>query len=644
MVPSNEQCLLDLMAHRGPDDRGSGFWRRDQRRQFTRCESESPYHLFLGHRRLSILDVSAAGHQPMTSSNDEIALVYNGEIYNFIELRNELSTRGYLFKSGCDTEVLMSAWLEWGPACLDRLMGMFSFCIADFRNSKLYAVRDPFGIKPLFMYEHEGTFAFSSELPPLLQLTGGKLEYNTQAIYDFLRWGLLEHTPACLINGIQRILPGHYAEIDLADSGQSRLIQYWTLPDREPRPDPSIDDAVELRKLLLQSVKLHLRSDVPIGFALSGGIDSSALVCLAHNVDPSIALHTFSYIPNDSSLSEETWIDIVNSHTNAVSHKISDDADTLESELIRATRFQGEPFSSTSILAQTRIYKEAANQGIKVLIDGQGGDEMFCGYPYQCAAHVVDLILSGKLWRALRLFTSLTQRGGFNKLSFLQLIGQELLPSKLHQLARKLVRRPLAPSWILPDQISNVQIHLDDRLRSRTKNESRFGHRLRSTIGQANLPDLLRYQDRNSMAHSVEARVPLLTSTLADFVFGLPHSKLVDPQNGSKALLRKALEGIVPEEIISRRDKIGFETPERTFLETFFPLIEALPQTHTLYRFVDRERLLNHARDVLNGKKKYHSSLWRAVSFAYWIDYAESLTTPSLNSCSREEHTEVASH
>jgi asparagine synthase (glutamine-hydrolysing) len=360
-------CLLNAqhaLHHRGPDDSGLETLAVPSR-------SGSPAgSLSLGHTRLSIIDLSPGGHQPMQSANDRYRIVFNGEIYNYRELRQELKGLGHRFQTDSDTEVLLAAWAQWGESGLRRLTGMFAFAVFDRHKQTLTLVRDAFGIKPLFFRLERNALHFASEMPALLALLPAQPELNYQRAYDYLVWGQYDNSRETFYQGIEHLEPGHVLRVDLQQLAAGQMVERprrWWWPSISERTDLSFEDAAaQLREMFLNSVRLHLRSDVPVGAALSGGVDSSAVVCAMRHLEPDMPIHTFSYVARGSAVDEEAWVDIVNTHVGAIAHKVVVEPDDLAGDLNDMIRAQGEPFGGTSIYAQYRVFKAAREAGIVV--------------------------------------------------------------------------------------------------------------------------------------------------------------------------------------------------------------------------------------------------------------------------------------
>ena len=404
------------LAHRGPDDEGSLVRETDRGA------------VVVGHRRLAIIDRSSAGHQPMFSADGRYAIVLNGEIYNFVELREELERSGHRFRSRSDTEVLLAAFTEWGARCLPRLIGMFAFAVVDFATGTLFLARDPFGQKPLYYAPSGDGFAFASELKPLLDLAAVPRRVDPQRLIDYLDHGSTDHGGGTIVAGVQLLPPAHHVTIAFGGPFDVVPARYWA-PDLEAELDISFPEAASrLRELFLESVRLHLRSDVRVGTLLSGGLDSSSVVVAMRELGgPALDLHTLSYIPDAGTISEEPWIDEVNRAAGAIAHKVRLVQAEWVRDFERLVLAQEAPFGSIAIYAQYRLFAEARAAGIGVVLGGQGSDELIGGYR--------------SLWPD-RIVASLRRGHWFDALAFLRRAGRLRYPGDPG--ARRLARAALA--------------------------------------------------------------------------------------------------------------------------------------------------------------------------------------------------------
>jgi asparagine synthase (glutamine-hydrolysing) len=611
---------LDKLEHRGPDDWGclwSSYERVESGRRLPdeRCAAET---LFL-HRRLAILDLSPAGWQPMSTANGRYHIVFNGEIYNYRELQQVLGKLGRTFRSQCDTEVLLEAYAEWGTAALQKLEGMFAFAILDTVERVVFLARDAFGIKPLYYSKSPDATAFASEIPALLELIQCDRKIDAERLYLYARYGVTDHGSSTMLADIRQLPAGHFMRIPLDDGTPTTPVRYWELTTDRAK-DLAFPDAVKhVRELFLESVSLHLRSDVPVGTALSGGIDSSSISAAMRYIGgPEIELHAFSYIAEDPSISEERWIQIAVNSTGATLHRVTASALELAHDMDDLIRVQGEPFGSTSIYAQYRVLQRAKAAGIKVLLDGQGADEILAGYRYNLAARVVSLVRQGDWSGVAKLLSGAQRLSGSSILDVVLRAGEHLAPPNLRHHLRRAIGRDVFPKWL------NAQWFIERGVEKRAPGELRSRNALReqlySTLSETSLPHLLRFEDRNSMASSVEARVPFLNRQLVEFLFALPEEHLISADGTSKAVFRAAMRGIVPDAILDRRDKIGFATPELQWLSSLRPWIEQTLGSATPADLpaCDVPELHRQWRLILDGRQRFDSRVWRWINLVAW--------------------------
>ena len=575
---------MRLMEDRGPDDKGYLLYSRGGTKLGREWSGEmGDAEVALVHRRLSILDLTDAGWQPMSSPDGRYYIVFNGEIYNFIELREELEGLGHRFHSRCDTEVLLAAYAQWGTEALRRFVGMFAFAILDTRERRLFMARDFFGIKPLYYTFERGKLAFASEIKVLLKLGGSRRRVNPAHLFQYLRYGGTDFSAETLLTDVYQLPRAHYIDFPLDSVERPEPVCYWNI-DLDRTVDISFDEAARrLRDLFLENVGLHLRSDVPVGTALSGGIDSSAIVAvMRHLQGRDLELHTFSFIADDAKVSEEKWVDIAAESAKAVVHKVGISPRDLADDLERLVYVQDEPFGSTSIYAQFRVFRLAREAGIKVMLDGQGADEVLAGYRWYLGARLASLVRQGRWSAALRFYRRAAKLPDMSKGRLVAMVGEFLLPPGMHASARRLIGRDFLPSWM------NAPWFLERGVKPSGPDYSGTRNVLRACLAQAvtkwNLPHLLRYEDRNSMAFSIESRVPFLTPKLVEFAFSLPEEYILVPDGTSKAVFREAMRGIVPDSILDRKDKIGFVTPERYWLSELEGWVEQTLASETAQR------------------------------------------------------------
>lgn len=599
---------LRQIHHRGPDDAGADFF------------SIPDGLVTLGHTRLSIIDLTSAGHQPMRSSDGRFAIVFNGEIYNYRELRAELQKKGIEFYSDSDTEVLLNAWIAWGESCLERFQGMFAFALLDRLANTLTCVRDAFGIKPFF-YSHQAEgFYFASELSALRELIPYKTKVDLQRSYDYLINSDYDSQPNTFIEGVRHLPPAHWMVVDLK-SGVLFEPRRWWFPKVRQDCGLSFTQAAEaVREQFLHNIRLHLRSDVPLGAALSGGLDSSAVVCAMRHIEPDLPINTFSYISSSSHLSEESWVDLVNAHVNATSHKVYAFADNLFEDLTDVVASQGEPFATTSIYAQYRIFKEASQNQIKVTLDGQGADELLAGYNGYPQFRMLSL-LEQRSYKELYSFVEKWSRWpGRSRRQALMGLAELVFPDYLHKIARRHTGRNLAPEWLDSELLEQEGVAFD-LYRHPLHREGcgrRVIERLVESLEGRGLPALLRHADRNSMRFSVESRVPFLTTQLADLLLSMPEDYLISHDGATKNVFRAAMRGIVPDVVLDRKDKIGFETNEGDWMREIAPQVRLILTDCSDIPFIKAKSLLRIFDEFIAGRRKYSGQIWRWINYCLW--------------------------
>jgi len=601
-------AALRAIRHRGPDDEG-----------FDVYELGTGV-LALGHTRLSILDLSSAGHQPMYSKDQRFSIAFNGEIYNYRELRNELRSIGRIFSSNSDTEVLLASWQEWGASCLPKLEGMFAFAIFDRLEGAITCVRDAFGIKPFFYCFDEGAFLFASEIPAVLALLGRRGELNWQRAYDYLVHGDYDSGPQTFLQGVFHLEPGHILQLKL-EGPFCNEPQLWWSPTIKENPRIDFADAADrVRAQFLHNIRLHLRSDVPLGAALSGGVDSSAVACAMRHIEPDMPISTFSYIAGSSSLSEESWVDQVNASIGASPHKVIVSSEELLADLEDMIKLQGEPFGSTSIYAQYRVFKLAKDSGVTVVLDGQGADEMLAGYNGYPGQRIRSLLEQGRAAEAFSFLEEWARWPGRSRIEGVKRAVAEHVQGPIYHALRHLNGMRDIPAWINAGPLEEREV-LGRYPRRRSLDEAagrRVVAELAVSLTHRGLPALLRHEDRNSMRFSVESRVPFLTTRFVDLVLSLPESYLISPRGETKSVFRAAMRGIVPDAILNRRDKIGFATPERDWMLGMANTIRPWLLDELGLPFLRQTEIVKEFDSIVEGKRPFSWQVWRWVNFIHW--------------------------
>lgn len=592
---------LSTLRHRGPDDIG-----------VQRC-AVGARDVLLGQTRLAVIDLTSGGHQPMVGPDGRHVLVFNGEICNYRELRSELERLGTSFRSQSDTEVLLEAWRRWGADCLPRLVGMFAFVVLDTVAGTLTCVRDAFGIKPMHYCLRDG-FSFASEVPALVDLVPGTFSVDHRQAFRYLELGYYDEGGSTFVAGIERLRPAHLLVYDVH---QDEVIEHtrWWSPRIEQRGDLSFDEAAELlRELVLDAVRLNLRSDVPLGTALSGGLDSSVLVGAMRHVDPDRAIHTFSYLADDPAVNEARWVDRMNDSVGAVAHPVVASPDAMVDDMAELVRVQGEPFASTSIYAQYCVFRAAREAGVTVTLDGQGADELFAGYAGYPVQRVRSLLSRGQVLEARGFVDAWASYPGRDRSALARGALGQVVPRPLRDVVRVRTHRPV---WM--DRPADVH---QGSVAPRPPRGRHVAGILRDGITDRGLQGLLRHADRSSMSFSVESRVPFLTTGIAELALSLPEEYLVSPQGETKAVLRAAMRGIVPHHVLHRRDKVGFATPQQDWLLRLGDHLQEWVEPAASYPALDVGNVRQTLREWVasGGRTQPHDAVWRLLGFCLWLD------------------------
>lgn len=615
-----------LLRHRGPDDEGFFLYNSKNRSQMSFCGEDSigplkeklvrienaDFSLFdtvLGHRRLSIIDLSEKGHGPMCDTNKQVWITYNGEVYNYIELRAELENAGYKFYSNTDTEVILNSYLHWGTECLNRFNGMWAFAILDTRDNSIFLARDRFGIKPLYYCIDENYFAFSSEIKPLLLLNPNSYEINDKKIPFFILYGNRLNSEDTYIKKIYSLKPSNYL---IFKNDKLSKYRYYDIPVKEQPEEKELQN--QLLDLLTDSVRLRFRSDVPVGTCLSGGFDSSSIVSISRSfLDGS--LNTFSAVWSDKECDESRYIDIVNNKFNCTENKIEPTSDEFLDVLKQITYYQEIPTEGPGLYPQWFVMKKAQNK-VKVLLDGQGGDEVFGGY-FLMGAYLRSLIsdknYSKILIESKNYFSFLNKQG-------IHSFSSWLFPSFYNFVVRgHLSKRHLVLNNELINSFSKNELYPD--YNPPKKYHNYLNNLSYHFIYAMTIPTLLHYEDRASMAHSIESRVPYLDYRLVELGLNLKPKFLVN-KNISRPLFRKSLSGSLPAEIIKRTDKLGYPTPFNKWSRTCLnkPINETLMNPGSLIKeYLNIDLLKKRLTEHQEGKIDYSWDLWRILSLENFL-------------------------
>ena len=644
--------MTDTIRHRGPDGEGfllmsdseiiSAFGKDTPESVINSFQNYSPkvpvqsvfsdkIQFALGHRRLSIIDVSPAGHQPMCDPEKKIWIVFNGEIYNHIELREELSKKGFSFSTNTDTEVILQSYLHWGEDCVNHFNGMWSFVIYDSRKNSLFGSRDRVGVKPFYYFMDSTVFAFASEQKALLKLPFIRSGINLKAASEFLVGDIqyIERGEENMFKNIYEILPAHNFRIDL----KTKSFQKWSYYSLKTNTSFSgFNEKAfecyrdETEKRLVDSVKLRLRSDVPVGSCLSGGIDSSAIVSImgslaadGYKINLGGKLKVFTLTFDDPEIDESKWAKRVVDQTHADWNLVSPTAEDLLRDFRDLNYAQDIPVCSTGTYGQFQLMRRAKEVGIKVILDGQGGDELFGGYHSHSLVFWKELLRKGKFEKFVKeascdgkLFFNLKEIAKvFSKSEF-----ASLLPSSLQ---KSFYKSYFKQNEFVNDAVIREYIYSGGmRSELEVSNSSSLNEALLKDFTNTRLKMYLKYEDRSSMWHSIEARTPFADDHhLVEYAFGIPGTYKI--HNGvNKFILREAMRNYLPKQIKERKDKLGFVTPIDKWVKEM--------QNQCLDYFDDSLSDFMDVKKIKNNPDKFFSlsnhadgvRVFRMISFAIW--------------------------
>ncbi|MDP4267242.1 MAG: asparagine synthase (glutamine-hydrolyzing) [Bacteroidota bacterium] len=640
--------MTDCIKHRGPDDEGFVFpdnnpaivaFGKDtiaeaRNREFKYSpdknidEINPDSRVALGHRRLSIIDLSPIAHLPMCCNDENIWITYNGEIYNYIELRNELSALGYRFKTSGDTEVLINAYKEWGKDCLNKLNGMWAFVIYDKQKNLIFGSRDRFGVKPFYYYKDDKILAFASEHKALLKIACLNTGVNQKAVFKHLFMSQVEQFDQGFFENIYELQPSHFFTLDL-NSNNFEVKRYYTLKVNYSDifdESKTKDYVSNIQNLILNSISLRLRSDVPVGFCLSGGLDSSTIVSAAYNINKekalpkfSSGLNVFTAINESHEFDEREWAEKVVNDFSLIWHKVQCSHCDLLDLLPSIIYHQDIPLLGTSTFAQNKVMKFASETGIKILLDGQGGDELFCGYVPFYISQYFDLIRKLKFG----LLSSEMKNIGnsptnFNLIikGFIKSAVDIFIPNAIYHSLIRNTKNYLQYSnpdfWVTNSEDANFSG--DYKLQG--LNES-LNHYFTGNY----LKNLLRWEDRCSMQYSIESRTPFADDiNLIEYVFNIPGTYKIQ-KGWSKYLLRESMSKYLPSTITYRKDKLGFSTPQQRWLQEINQSMKLIIcETEDKDHFINKHKVLKEWDNVFSNNKlsKTQDFFWRYMNYLIW--------------------------
>lgn len=624
--------MLNALRHRGPDGEGIVFLKKDNEICFG--GKDTPKDLFslnlpyapkeefkynapdgsfaaLAHRRLSIIDLSPAAHQPMCNPNKDLWIIFNGEIYNYIELREELEAHSCVFYTNSDTEVALNSYKIWGADCVKKFNGMWSFVIYDKNKNMLFGSRDRFGVKPFYYYLDKYHFVFASEIKALLVLSFIPKKINPGVAFDYLYCGLQEAEEESFFQNIFELPPSYLFEYSFSDRSFKKWKYYaLTYTDKwEKFQNKKAENYSEkIKNLIFDAVKLRLRSHVPVGSCLSGGIDSSTIVCVINNLLQKEAMpqvgktqKAFTACYDSTEIDESKWAKIAAEAANALWYKTFPQSDEFLEDLTDLIYTQDIPFISTSVYSQYRVMKLVKENNVKVLLDGQGADELFTGYHAYYIAFFIQALKNLDISTFLREFNSLSNSAINKNIAFKSVIKNLFL----------------LKSNVYKDLFLNKDFQKENKYRVNMRKEkaaSSLNKLLFEHVTGGSLKNLLRYEDRNSMRFSIEARVPFADDiNLIEYIFKIPASYKI--HNGiSKFLLRQSMKDLIPHQIRLRRDKIGFITPEYNWLNGIKNDIKSY-FTSDLEHFINLNYVNKNWLEIFKTNPSY---LWRLINFAIW--------------------------
>jgi asparagine synthase (glutamine-hydrolysing) len=610
--------LIDI-SHRGPDDHG---------RECFRCGDRE---LELASWRLSILDLSSHGHQPMSYANSRFQIVFNGEIYNHVELRIELTQAGYNFESHGDTEVILAAYAHWGEECLSRFLGMFAFCLWDRERDLLFVARDRFGIKPLYYFISERGIAFASEIKQFTGLNDFRARANPRRIAEFLAYGFQDHTSETLFHEVWQLRGGECAVLSTRQwqPGHQLSVRAWYELKAPTQFEGSFEEAAaKYRELFTDVIRLHLRSDVPVGSCLSGGMDSSAIVCATHKLleeaGKSEIQKTFSCVFEQPECDERPFMEAVESSTKAKPHHVSPTPEDALAELSTQLWHQDEPFGDASVVAQWHLFRRVSQSGVKVMLDGQGGDEQLASYLAFFGPHLLSLLRWRGLPSMLQEARDCKRLHGWTMAKTIHSLLFWFAPNVFNLLGHLKRTWSGDRGWMKRGYLDEHHIRLNPGINAGGAGTSSISTSWlsRTMLTRTTLPMLLHWEDRNSMAHSVEARVPFLDHRLVEFSLSLPDE--FKTRNGvTKRILKSAMVNVVPEKVLSRTDKKGFATPAERWLrddsrgEFRQRLLRTANEHPTL---LSVEGLTAELDAVVARRKAFSNVFWRIITFGAWAE------------------------
>lgn len=588
------ESMLQAIAHRGPDARGTWI-------------SEA---LALGQNRLSIIDLSADGNQPMF--REDLVIVYNGEVYNYKEIRRDLEAKGVRFHTQSDTEVILAAYQQYGERCVDHFIGMWAFAIWDKSKKKLFCSRDRFGIKPFFYIEHNGRFYFGSEYKALFPSPLFHREINHRQVYRGLQLGWNAYHDETYYSCLKAIPAAH--NLVLEQGKDIRIERYWDIETGTQTTMTSEESASRFRALFEESMALHMRSDVEVGGCLSGGLDSSAIASVVGRTYASSRFKTFTvYYEGENAVDERPWVkEVLKKFPHLDPYYFTPTDNEIRESFAHAIYHADVPLAGSSPISQYFVMKLAASKGIKVVLDGQGSDEMLGGYMHSFYRLIGGAFREGKIGKMMSESGAHAIMQDFGWKKRMDVLMKSMLAGvKSEQSLYELEYLRYLP-FLATDK--GIPFALPD------KGGTRLNQFLYHLTFTTSLPTLLQFEDRNSMAFSIESRVPFLNHKIAEFVFALSDQHKISG-GITKKVLRDSMQGIMPDAIIGRKDKKGFVTPgEVKWLRG--PLKHLLDQPLDDIDFIRKREAALLISNFKRGDNRDAQLVWRIVVLNWWIKHS----------------------
>jgi len=584
--------MLHIQHHRGPD--ATGTWHSG--------------NLALGHNRLSIIDLSESANQPMHFG--DLSITYNGEVYNYIELGEELKSLGHTFQTHSDTEIILHAYQQWGDSCVERFVGMWAFAIYDEKRQRLFISRDRFGIKPLNYINDGDRFYFASEIKTLKVTPVFKNDINLNQVARGLQMGWLTYSDETYFDRVKALPAAHNLVVE---NGKVTISRYWDVITTNRFIGSFDDKCHQFEALFRESIRIHLRSDVPVASCLSGGLDSSAIVSMVQQLHPDLSYKSFSiYYDGDGDVDERPFIqEVVTKYPSVDPVYFKPGDDDVREHFNHALYHADVPVSGSSFMSQYFLMKLIRESGIKVVLDGQGADEYLGGYMHSVYRLVAGMIHAVRPLKAIKTEWLINKRLSHNLLASVAHAGKSLMSSMCtEQSLYEMEYRNYYPFL--------TQAHKHPAPFTLAKKEgTKLTSFLYNLLFTTSLPSLLQYEDRNSMAFSVESRVPFLDHRLVEFCFALADDDIIHDLE-TKYVLREALQPVLPEAIYGRKDKKGFVTPgENKWLRG--PLSHLLDGTTNDLPFLRKQTADRVVREYRAGDNSKATLVWRLAVLNEWM-------------------------